>query len=638
MYTLSIPFKLTAPTYDRKAVLADLREARATRVILALGYLNTDEKETERVYARLREEIPAYQREGFEVGVWFWTFLVRGDPPFMPMTDAENGDIGSVNKGSDTKVCCPLGEDFLRFMERHLQTVAAMHPDLILYDDDFSFRIASKASPACFCPLHRARMEQILGEPLPKVSNLYKTMYEGKPNRLRSAFLKACGDSLIEFAARMRRAVDAVDPNVRMGQCACLTTFDADGTDSFTISETLAGGTKPFLRLIGAPYWEEAGRSLGRLTEVIELERMERAWYKGGDMEIVSEGDAYPRPRYRCPAAYLELFDAALRADGHFDGIMKYMADYTSTAAYERGYFERHKKHLPDLEAMAAEFVPLAPAGVRIWETMRKLEDADFSREENGGEIARRQLFSRAAHLAAHNSIPTTYYGTGCGGICFGENARALEPAALEKPLILDAVAARILAERGIDTGVTAFGARFVPENECFTQTEETTCCYSGGAAFAERLTLKAGAVVRSVWSGEEKLPASFTYRNASGQTFLVFAVSAVVCSKSYIENYERQRLVFDFFAENGSPVPAVCRKNPNLYVVCKGNGDRTAIGFFNCFADEIDDLTVDLAQARETAAFHRCAGTLNGKRIKVDHIPAFDWCWITVSTEKKTL
>ena len=638
MYTLSIPFKLMAPTYDRNAVLADLREAKATRVILALGYLNTDAEKTERVYERLREEIPAYQKEGFEVGVWCWTFLLEGDPPFEPMTDAENGDIGSVNKGSNTKVCCPLGEDYLRFMERHLQRVAAMHPDLILYDDDFSFRIASKASPACFCPLHRAKMEQILGEPLPKVPNLYKTMYEGKPSRLRSAFLKACGDSLIEFSARMRRAVDAVDPKVRMGQCACLTTFDADGVDSFTISKTLAGNTKPFLRLIGAPYWEEGGRSLGRLTEVIELERMERAWYEGDDMEIVAEGDAYPRPRYRCPAAYLELFDAALRADGHFSGIMKYMADYTSTAAYERGYFERHKKDLPDLEAMAAEFAPLAPAGVRIWETMRKLENADFSREEDGGEIARQQLFSRATRLAAHNSIPTTYYGTGCGGICFGENARALDPAALGKPLILDAVAARILAERGIDTGVEAFGERFVPEFEDFTKTGEEICCYSAGAAFAERLTLKAGAALRSVWSGGENLPASFTYRNANGQIFLVFAANAFGSSKAYLENYERQRLVFDFFAENGSPVPAVCRKNPNLYVVCKGDADRMVIGLFNCFADEIDGLTVDLAQEWESAEYHRCAGTLSGKRVKIDHVPAYGWCWTTVSTGKKPL
>ena len=620
MFSLSIPVMLMASNYNRKDILADLREAKATRVVLALGYLTYDTEKMERFYNRLREEIPAYHKAGFEVGVWFWTFLIQGNPPFAPMMDAESGNIGSV--------CCPLGEDYLRFMEHHLQTVAAMHPDLIFYDDDFSFRISSNASPACFCPLHRAKMEEILGEPLPKVPNLYKTMYEGKPNKLRSAFFKACGDSLIEFSARMRRAVDAVDPKVRMGQCACLTTFDADGTDSFTISKALAGNTKPFLRLIGAPYWA-AGKSLGRLAEVIELERMERSWYAGNDMEIVSEGDAYPRPRYRCPSAYLELFDAALRSDGHFSGILKYMADYTSSAAYERGYFERHKKHLPDLEAMTADFAPLAPTGVRIWEMMRKLENADFSRESNGGELARQQLFSRATRLAAHNSIPTTYYGTGCGGICFGENARALDLSAFEKPLILDAVAARILSERGIDTGVEIFGDRFAPENERFTETGEVICCYSGDNVFAERLTPKAGAVVKSKWSGEES-PASFTYRNTNGQIFMVLAVVAHAATPAYLENYERQRQIFDFFAENGTPIPAVCRKNPNLYVICKENGDRMAIGLFNCFADEIDDLTVDLTDEWTTAAFHRCEGSLNGKQIKIDHLAAFDWCWVT--------
>ena len=633
MFTLSIPIMLMAPTYNRKDILADLRETKADRVILALEYLTYDAAKMETAYNRLREEIPAYKKEGFEVGVWFWTFLVQGNPPFAPMEDAENGVFGSVNH-NPIRSCCPLGEDYLRFMERHLQTVAAMHPDLILYDDDFSFRISSKASPACFCPLHRTKMEQILGEALPKVPNLYKTMYEGKPNRLRSAFLKACGDSLTEFSARMRRAVDAVDPKVRMGQCACLTTFDADGIDSFTISKILAGNTKPFLRLICAPYWDEMRIGGCRLVDVIELERMERSWYAGNDMEIVSEGAPYPRPRYRCPASHLELFDAALRADGNFSGIMKYMADYTSSASYERGYFERHRKHLPDLEAMAVDFAPLAPAGVRIWETMRKLENADFSKEPNGGDLARQQLFSRATRLAAHNSIPTTYYGTGCGGICFGENARDLDPTELEKPLIIDVVAARILSERGIDTGVETFGDRFAPENECFTKTGEMVCCYSGNAAFAERLTLKAGAVVKSEWSGKEKTPASFTYRNEKGQVFFVLAVNAFGSTPAYLENYERQRLVFEFFTENGNPVPAVCRKNPNLYIVCKANADRMAVGLFNCFADEIDDLTVDLVGNWSSAEFHRCEGALSGKQIRIDHLAAYDWCWITCSAK----
>ncbi len=633
MHTLSIPVILMAPTYNREAILADLRQAKANRVMLALHYLTYDTEKMQAVYDRLREEIPAFQKEGFEVGVWFWTFLVQGNPPFMPMQDAENGTFGSVNHDT-VRSYCPLGEEYLRFMENHLQTVASMHPNLILFDDDFSFRISSKASPACFCPLHRSRMEQLLKEPLPDLPNLYKTMYEGKPNRLRSAFLKVCGDSMIEFSARMRRAVDAVDPKVRMGQCACLTTFDADGTDSFTISKTLAGNTTPFLRLIGAPYWDEMRMRGCRLVDVIELERMERSWYAGKDIEIVSEGDSYPRPRYRCPASHVELFDATLRAEGTFSGILKYMADYTSSAAYERGYFERHRKHLPDLEAIATDFASLAPMGVRIWETMRKLENADFSGETNGGELARQQLFSRATRLAAHNSIPTTYYGVGCGGICFGENARELDPAALEKPLILDAVAARILSEKGIDTGVEKFGDQFSPENECFTETEEVICCYSGRNVFAQRLTMKTGADVKSKWSGAEESPASFTYRNAKGHTFFVLAVNAFGGTPAYFENYERQRQVFAFFAENGSPVPAVCRKNPNLYIVCKGGTDRMAIGLFNCFADEIDDLTIDLAENLTAADFHRCKGLLDGKQIKIAHLAAYDWCWISGSAK----
>ena len=350
-------------------------------------------------------------------------------------------------------------------------------------------------------------------------------------------------------------------------------------------------------------------------------------------MEIVSEGDAYPRPRYRCPASYLELFDAALRADGNFSGILKYMADYTSSAAYERGYFDRHRKDMPDLEALAADFAGSPAVGVRIWETMRKLEQSDFSCEPNGGELARRQLFSRATRLAAHSSIPTTYQGVGCGGICFGENARNLDLAATEKPLILDAIAARVLSERGIDTGVETFAERFAPENEQFKETGEEVCCYSRGVAFAERMVLKPGAVVRSVWSNEgNDIPASYTYRNTAGQTFLVLAVAAHAVTPAYLENYERQRQVFAFFAENGTPVPVVCRKNPNLYVLCKSDGNRMAVGLFNCFADGIDDLTVDLSEEWKSAEFHRCEGRLKDKRVTVANLAAFEWCWVTLT------
>ena len=79
---------------------------------------------------------------------------------------------------------------------------------------------------------------------------------------------------------------------------------------------------KPFICLIGAPYWSiKRDHGNSRLQNCIELHRMERS-FCGDDIEIFAEGDTFPRPRHTCPASYLELFDMAMRADGGFDGIV----------------------------------------------------------------------------------------------------------------------------------------------------------------------------------------------------------------------------------------------------------------------------------------------------------------------------
>ena len=71
---------------------------------------------------------------------------------------------------------------------------------------------------------------------------------------------------------------------------------------------------------------------------------MESSWTKAGDIEILAEGDAFPRPRTRCPASYLEGFDTAIRASGCTDGILKYGIDYFSNTDYETGYAAFHRR------------------------------------------------------------------------------------------------------------------------------------------------------------------------------------------------------------------------------------------------------------------------------------------------------
>ena len=85
---------------------------------------------------------------------------------------------------------------------------------------------------------------------------------------------------------------------------AVLTLTALAATDGATVQElayAAAGDTNPFVRLTGAPYW---ARENNTLSAVIESNRMQLGWFKDSGIEMISEGDPYPRPRSRIPAAY----------------------------------------------------------------------------------------------------------------------------------------------------------------------------------------------------------------------------------------------------------------------------------------------------------------------------------------------
>ena len=625
MYHISLPAMAISPAFDCDKIIADARLVGASRIMLAIDTLSTDSAIMERYYAILQNAIGKIHKAGLEACVWFWALRIMEDEPFVRLTDR----LGDKCRRSHR--CCPLDEDFLQYMEAFLKRLAGMHPDLILFDDDLTFENYTYESIGCFCKLHRARMEELLDESITDTEQLYRTMFSGKPNKYRSALLKVNGDSLKNYAIRMRQAVDSVDPTVRMGQCGCVTTFDQDGVDSFTISKLLAGSTRPFLRLIGAPYWEKSGLHSNTLIDVIETERLERSWYDGSDIEILTEGDTYPRPRQRVPASYLELFDAALRADGSFDGILKYMMDYYSHAGYERGYIDRHLLDQEDLENIRELFLPLGCAGVRVYEHMRKTENADYTHSLYETDPIRHQLFSRAGRLLSHNSIPTVYKGTGCAGIAFGENARYLPPDVFEKPLILDVPAARILQEAGIDTGITAFGDRFSVLQEQFLAEDAYIFKHGADIPFAFRLTLSKKAEVESLWHCADgtTAPSSFTYKNRQGHRFLILCADCYDWDRDFSVSYARQSQILSFLERNGSVLPAQVTGCPDLYLLCKQDENRLAIGFFNCFADSIQPLTVRLDGSYTSCRCFRCDGAVDGDILRIDKLSAYEWCYV---------
>ncbi|MBR5528515.1 MAG: hypothetical protein IKV97_05865 [Clostridia bacterium] len=450
MYKISVPvFNPHFKRADREKIVHELKRFNAERVFLGLDTYVTDEKKRTGYFNEVAENCAFLKSCGFEVGAWYWAFWLNDNPGFTNMRSISGNEI--------EKFMCPSDEKYIEFAADYARKIAKCGFDLIQFDDDLRYGFLSD-TPACLCDNHIRMINEITGEHSTR-EQLEKYIISGGKNKFRDAYLTANGKAFESFARAIRRAVDEVDPRIRIGACTCMSSWDIDGTDPYTLAKIFAGNTKPFMRLIGAPYWAVEKSWGNRLSDVVELERMESSWSRHEDIEIIAEGDAFPRPRINCPASYLEGFDTAIRASGCTDGILKYGIDYTSNADYEKGYAVLHERNAHTYDAIDKIFGGKSSCGVRVYESAKKVSDMVMPTKVNSTVNIQDMFFSKAARTLSSCSIPTVYEGCGICGIVFDENARNLPLEALENGLILDIAAAEILTERGIDVGLESIGS-----------------------------------------------------------------------------------------------------------------------------------------------------------------------------------
>ena len=614
MYRISVPIMNgTLKRSGRDRILAELRRLDASRVFLALDRYETDPDRRRAVLRKLADNCRFFKAQGYEVGAWIWTFWIKDNREFRNMRAISGKEI--------VEFMCPSDERFVAFAADYAADIARCGVDLIQYDDDFRYGFLS-STPACLCDGHIEAINRITGEEKTR-EELERYVTSGGKNKFRDAYLKANGDAFRHFAASVRAAVDAIDPSIRMGACTCMTSWDVDGTDAAELARILAGKTRPFARLIGAPYWA-ARRSWGNeLQDVIELERMESAWTRDGEIELMAEGDVYPRPRTRCPASYLEGFDTAIRASGCTDGILKYGLDYCSNADYETGYATLHGRNRELYAAIDRLFGGKRSCGVRVYESMKKLADAVAPTAVNEAFDPQEFFFSNAARTLAYNTVPTVYEGEGVAGIVFDENARDLPLDALGKGLILDLAAAEILTERGVDVGLERIGRATCGETEHFLNSNNHILM---DKATVYELALRDGVEILSdVETPLGTLPVSYRYENADGDRFLVLNLNTRSKHNNPLRHYARSRQYADLIPWlSGERLPAYVYGNPALYIQCKRNECGMAVGLWNFFADPTLFTTVELDRKYRSVEFVNCSGRLEGNRVILSEIPPF--------------
>ena len=625
MYKISVPItNRNVKRAGREKLLSQLKRMNAECVFLALSTYELDADTQKEIFSELADNCAFFKSHGFQVGAWIWTFWIKGSNGYCKMRGLDGNDI--------KEFACPTDKDFVDFASQYIKNIAKCGVDIIMFDDDFRYAFLGD-SPACLCDNHVKMINEITGEALTREQLSGKITTGGK-NVYRDAYIKSNGDALRSFAKSMRDAVNEIDPKIRLGACACLSSWDIDGIMARELSHILAGDTKPFVRLIGAPYWAARKAWGNRLADTIELERMESAWTRDSNIEILAEGDSFPRPRSLCPASFVEGHDTAIRVSGCTDGILKYDLDYCSNADYEDGYVFRHEKNADLYKAIHGAFSDKTSVGVRIYEYQSKFSGMDMDSPVRCGK-PEYMFFSAAARTLAYNTIPTVYEGKGVCGAVFDENARHIPKDALKDGMIIDGIAAKILTDRGIDVGITCFG-------ECVYNGVEEHFLHNDnhilslGSGIFDISISKNAKILSDMNTSKGILPVSYIYENANGERFLVLNINTRIVSKNANSNllyhYERARQYADIIPWlSGKKLPAFVYGCPSMYVQCKEDENSLAVGLWNFFEDIAFSPVVELENNYSDIEFISGGGKLSGDKVILDDIIPYGFAGFVV-------
>lgn len=615
MYNVKVPLHLNVfAAYDRNIILENLKALDAETVFLCPPDGEDFWNSYDTNISLLNEAVEFLHSNGFIAGVWVWAFQYRNDGSFVYMKNPDGKDSKSS--------VCPADPKWHEKMGCFVEDAAGTGIDVFMFDDDFRYGFIDNGF-ACCCDNHRKLMQTYLGE-YPSMENLKRNILCGGKNRYRSAFLKANGEALKDFSADMRRRLDKINPECRMGFCACITSWDIDGVHPDVLSEILAGKTKPFYRLIGAPYWANVRNWGNRLADVIELERAEASFRRNRDIEIFSEGDTFPRPRFKVPAAFLEGFDTALRAAGCTDGILKYALDYASSPSYETGFVSAHVRNKETYKQIDKLFSGKRSSGIRVAQKPDRFSELQIPEEFENSTDIQNIAFPAEARMLAACSLPAVYDCSIGPVAAFGENVKVLTEDDFRQGVITDIDGAHILSDRGTDTGIVSFGEKTSAGYEFFSAYGERV--NSGGCKFIKTELAEGVSTLSFFETAKEKYPASFCYENKAGQKFFVLTACGYFNSEELFRQYTRARQLAEvcesFF---GFPVSAVCPGHPDLYIQSKEGNGRMSAGLWNFFPDEIEAPVITLShKIKAITGTINCDADYSGRTVRLSKLPAY--------------
>lgn len=543
----------------------------------------------------------------------FWIGETIGHGGGIAVEQSRFSPIVGPNGGLASGSSCPLDPAFLSYMESVFTILARKRPGIILLDDDFRLHYHNPLAPTgCFCDRHIAEFNRRYGQTLTR-EEIASAVYAEQPNEIRSLWYDVTGDSLISMAKVIEKAVHRVSPDTRIGLATAMTHWSSEGVDMAELLRAFAGSTRPFIRTYGSPYRNE--KSLSHIGRITEFSQAQRAWLsqKLPEAEIVAEGDTYPHTRYCCPVQMMHSYELGLYCLD-FPEVLRYPFPFSAPAAHETGYIDKAEEQreryavLRELFDGSTEFSGITPLWLPNCIRTEPVEtDAAPVKQTWPDEPGALYFLSKMGVPLAHFSEDTPVFAA-------GPFVSALSDAEIEgmlnRGLILDAPAAKILNSRGFDIGLQITGITDEPAFErytdvlCGSHQNETIWLLSAGKGLFYRAEATAGARILSCFTGKNpgwSSPAAVLYENGRGQRVMTYCFDLLkgFPGRQLLHNYARQEQLANAVGwVMRKPLAVSVNGMPNAHVICRSKGKELLIAVHNTHLDPAGQVTLRLDKA----------------------------------------
>ena len=481
-----------------------------------------------------RQLAPRYRAAGIEPYFWLCHTIGHGGElsakskaPFQAMVGAS---------GEESHGCfCPLDPGFRQYLISVVSILAAADIPLILLDDDFRINYHEPAVDiGCFCPLHVNRFNEELGTQYTREELANRVISNSGNTRVQ--FTESVGRSMLELAEALEQAVHRVNPSTRLGLATAMIHYSTEGYDIRKMAKILAGTTRPYIRVFGAPY--HVKNNSAQLGYTVDTAKHLAAYFADSDIEIIGEGDTFPHTRFFTNKTVLQTYLLSSRCAG-MRNMLHYPFPFAASPDYEPLYITATQE-LTEAMTMLDQLLPenSIANGIAPVMTLGNFANIPISDEMTHWERVWPDE-PVAIRMLTQFGIPTAPYRQAdakpvliAGYNAYNDTPQQIE-ALLDHGAIIDATAAAWLVAKGYDIGLESVAPlNGSPAFELFSdcrfssvyKNEQVWLLCSANMSFAH-LKPKASALVAGYYvDGESgtRTPSCVAYQQGKRKVFVL--------------------------------------------------------------------------------------------------------------------